>query len=128
MKPMYFLYWESQCWTQLLVTLPVLSRGIISLDLMTTLILMQPRIHLTFISARVYCWLFLCLLTMRTPNAFSVELPSSSLAAVCTGAGGYSSYSRCRTFHFPCRISWAFYWPISPACPSPPGWQHDPLV
>lgn len=66
---------------------------------MTALILMQSRILLTF-SARVYCWLLVCLLPTRTPNAFSVELPSSSLAAVCTGAWGYSSfYPRCRIFH-----------------------------
>lgn len=52
----------------------------------------------------------------RMPRSFSVELFSSGMAP--------STYW-CRTVQFPFM---RFSWPISPACPSLPGWQHDHLV
>lgn len=93
-KSIHFFYWNTQCWTQLFMALPVLSRGVTCLDLMKTPVLMQSRIILTFFSARVYCWLLDSFLPTVTPNVFSVELPSSSLAPVCTGAWGYSSFTK----------------------------------
>jgi len=44
------------------------------LDLLATLLLMQPRIWLAFWAASAHCWVILSLLSTRTPKSFSAAL------------------------------------------------------
>ena len=69
-----------------------------SLDLLATLLLMQPRIRLAFWAASTHCWVILSFLSTNTLKYFSLGLlsiPSSPSLYLCLGL----PQPRCRTLH-----------------------------
>lgn len=94
--PMSVLYWRAQNWTQYFrygFTNPHERGRITSLYLLAVLVLMQPRILLSFFAARAHCWLmFNLILGLLGPlgpfpqSCFPVRMPPA-----CSGAQHCSS-------------------------------------
>ncbi|KAK4831337.1 hypothetical protein QYF61_017468 [Mycteria americana] len=74
-RPMSFLCWGPQSGMQYSVGWGLMRAGyrgrITSLDLLVTLLLMQPRIWLAFWAASAHCWLMLSFSSTNTPKSFS---------------------------------------------------------
>lgn len=102
-KSVSLLYWRAWNWTQRSECGPTSAeeRGkIISIDLLATLLLMQPRIPLSFLVARLFCWLTFKLVSTKPPGAFwSTYFPASLLPASLYWQLGLF-LTTCRTLHF----------------------------
>jgi len=64
---------------------------ITSLDLLTTLFLMQPRRWVAILTTRVHRWLMVSLVFPRALKSSSAKLFPAGWSPVCTGAYGYAS-------------------------------------
>lgn len=62
-----------------------------SLCLLAAVMLMQPRVQLTFFSIKTHCWLMISLLFTMIPRAFPLNLVSSYSSAICICTQGYSA-------------------------------------
>lgn len=77
---MSLLNWEEKNWTacsRCALTGAEQSRKITSLHLPAAVLLIQPRMLLAFLAARIHGWLMFSLLPAKTPCAFSAEQLSS---------------------------------------------------
>ena len=77
--------------TQMCLTNAEQRGGIISLNLLVRLILMEPRRLLSFFATSVHCWLMVHLLSTKILGSFSVSFLPSNWAQACVGAWAYFS-------------------------------------
>jgi len=119
-----FVCWGLQSWTQgswWALTRAEQRGRVPSLDLLATMLLMQPRVWLAFWAASAHCRVMLSFSSTSTPKSFSSGLlsvhPAPSLY-LCLGL----PWPVCRTLHLVFWTSWVWHRLTSQACRGPSRW------